>query len=278
MAVQSDFSIFFNAAAIALRRLRKPTKVTLDTFEIDCTINELHTYDSAVTEFEVEKGFNISDHRFIKPVEFSMTGVISDTPSDLDTIREVSELGAGLIGNQASVLTQTAFDAVRTTKNLIAGDAVITRQAFSKLLALYTGGGAQIIDDNVAPPGVFVIITKYNTYKNMVVKSLSFPRDRRTGDALQFSATFKQIRIVETKNAEFLTPMFQSTNPLGTLGGEDPSVPIREKGSILWKNIGEPISPGTLPSWRTRLETYLGHPVEPALPNLGVISMPPVLR
>lgn len=277
MAVANDFSIFFNAGAFALRRLRKPTQVILDTILVDCTLNELHQYDAQVTEFEVEKGFNVTDHRFIRPVEFSMTGIISDTPSDPDIIKEASTVGAGLIGNEAAVLTQTAFDAIQATNNLISGDAVLTRQAFSKLLALYTGGGVSVLDDNVTPPGVFTIVTKYRVYKNMVVKSLSFPRDRTTGDALRFSASFKEIRIVETKNAEFLTPMFQSTNPLGQLGGDQPGTPLRENGSILWRNVAEPISPGTLPGWRDRLEKYLGKEIEPALPNLGVSPMPPPL-
>lgn len=271
----ADFSIFFNAAAVALRRLRKPTKVQLDTIEIDCTLNEMHTYESHITEFEVERGTNISDHRFIKPVEFSMTGIISDTPSDLNAIRESAELGAGLIGNEAAIITQTASDAIRATGNLISGDAVLTRQAFTKLLGLYTAGGVTVLDDNTTPPGVFVIVTKYRKYKNMVVRSLSFPRDRRTGDALQFSATFREIRIVSTKNAEFLTPMFQSTNPLGTLGGGEPSVPLRQEGSMAY-HLFEGVSPGSLSSWMERAEIELGKKIVPALPeNLGVFPMPP---
>src|SRR5262249_37783249 len=49
------------------------------------------------------------------------------------------------------------------------------------------------------------IVTSVRSYKNMILTDLSVPRDASTGDALQFTATFKEIRIVETKQRKIVT-------------------------------------------------------------------------
>src|SRR3954470_5977684 len=79
-------SILFNAAQLAAASLRGPKRIQLDTLEVDCTLSETYAYEADVTEFEVEKGANISDHRRTKPVELTVAGLISDTPLDQDLV------------------------------------------------------------------------------------------------------------------------------------------------------------------------------------------------
>ena len=43
------------------------------------------------------------------------------------------------------------------------------------------------------------VVTSLVTYKSMVVKAVSIPRDAKTSDALKFSITLKQIRVVKNK-------------------------------------------------------------------------------
>lgn len=43
------------------------------------------------------------------------------------------------------------------------------------------------------------IITPLRTYDNMLMTSLSVPRDRRTGDALRFTASFREVRFATSK-------------------------------------------------------------------------------
>lgn len=43
------------------------------------------------------------------------------------------------------------------------------------------------------------IKTKFKTLENMVLESLSVPRSRQTGNAFSFSATFKEVTVVDTE-------------------------------------------------------------------------------
>jgi hypothetical protein len=247
------FSIIFNAAAAALRRLRTPTRVQLDTITIDCTLNEQHAYDSIITEFEVEQGFNVTDHRVTKPVEFSITGIITETPDNIDTITESAEVAAGLLGNEAAIATQATFEALRFSGDplaMLSSNAIITRTAFNKLLKLYTDGASAPPLDGSTPPGVFTIVTKYKVYNNMVVRSITFPRDRRTGDALQFTATFRELRVVQTKSGVFTIPQAQAPNPLGQMGGTPVTKPDPYTKSLLIQTLtGAGFEPGKVSSW-----------------------------
>ena len=43
------------------------------------------------------------------------------------------------------------------------------------------------------------VLTEIRTYKNMVLTSLSTPRDSKVGDAVRFLATFEEIRFVKSE-------------------------------------------------------------------------------
>lgn len=61
------------------------------------------------------------------------------------------------------------------------------------------------IRDNREP---VTIRTSLNTFENMVLKSLSIPRSKDTGDALRFTATFVQVEIVSnTRSTRVATPI-----------------------------------------------------------------------
>lgn len=72
-------------------------------------------------------------------------------------------------------------------------DTLPSREALARLLA---------IRDAREP---ITIETDLRVYDNMVMESLSIPRSVQTGDALRFSATFKQIQLVT--NARTTVPV-----------------------------------------------------------------------
>jgi hypothetical protein len=43
------------------------------------------------------------------------------------------------------------------------------------------------------------VITRDRTYESMAMMSLTVPKTAKTGDALEFTATFKEVRIVENR-------------------------------------------------------------------------------
>lgn len=219
----ADFSIVFSAGALALSYARRPQLVKLDTLDVDCTLSESISYEAEVTEFEVERGADINDHRRTKPAEISIAGVVSDTPIDKSLIREAVLLAAGRLG----LVLSTA----ETIQNLLAGDALFTRDAFEKLISLYERGAVTPGD------GTFTIVTKYRTYERMTIKSLRFQRDGQTGFVLPFSATFKEMRVVDTSTALLQTPaLLQSPASLGSASTDDATPALKTKGKSLLLN------------------------------------------
>jgi hypothetical protein len=205
-------AIVFNAAQLALGAVRGPKRIKLDSLqggkpglnyiEVDCTLSESYAYEADVTEFEVETGSNVSDHRRTKPAEFSISGIISDTPLDSNLVEAAVAAAAPALG--------LAVNAFGTAEKLLAGDATLTREGFRKLEELYQR------------EATFRIETKFRSFENMVVKSLHIQRDSGTGLALPFTATFKEIRFVSTASTTISGPaMLQSPTHLGERGPKE---------------------------------------------------------
>jgi hypothetical protein len=231
------------AALVGLPLGHRPQRVTLDSFEVDCTLSESIALESEVTEFEVERGANVNDHRRKKSIEFAIAGVVSDTPlGNRDLVKELVTLAAGPLG--------LAIDGVAAGKALSAGDAVITREAFRKLQQLFDSGST-----GEPGNGTFSIVTRYATFENMVVKSLRFSRDSRTGQALPFTATFKEIRFVATATAKL--PILQAPKNHGRKGTKKASDATTDKASGAIKMLkaagilGDANSPAEI-EWRLR--------------------------
>lgn len=77
------------------------------------------------------------------------------------------------------VVSNTPLDTTQT-------DDALT--AYAKLLALKDS------------PKLITIVTELRTYEDMLLTSLSVPRDTRTGDALRFTAVFKRVKLVKNKS------------------------------------------------------------------------------
>jgi hypothetical protein len=215
-------SILFNAGQFAARALNGPKRIQLDTLEVDCTLSEAYAYEADVTEFEVEKGANVSDHRRTKPVELSIAGLISDTPLDQDVVQEAIAAAAPQLG--------LAVSALSAAQGLLASDAIFTRDAFNKLERLYQVG-REVLDGTERSDGTFSIVTKFRTFDNMVVKSLRISRETGIGMALAFAATFRELRFVETATASVAAnPILQSPSSLGSQGGDDASQKLKDDG------------------------------------------------
>ena len=135
--------------------------VFIDGYEIDVTTDETHTFDSMVTTSPVESGSDITDNVKLSPDSVTLTGIVSDTP-----FGQLAERRA----NEEVSKTYSTF-------------------ALELLLE---------IREKREPVTVETTIRKY---ENMVLESLSVPVNVRTGDSLQFTATFRRIRIVSTERS-----------------------------------------------------------------------------
>ena len=135
---------------------------------IDATIREEHQTEAISTENPVEDGADVTDHVRLKNAQLTIDGVISDTP-----------LGYAIIGNIQNV--------VRTVSTLF-GKSARSVDAYNDLLELQKSRQP------------FTVTTGLKRYKNMILSSLSVPRDYSTGRAIHFTAVFKEIRIVASKS------------------------------------------------------------------------------
>lgn len=152
----------------------------IDSIELDASISEMHTGNVEVTEHPVESGFNVADHARPQAETLQIEGFISNTPIPF--------------GGEAAVHTGTYTDASgrvfewQSKSNGYADRAAIAYSALRDLKDL----GA-----------IITVVTALRTYEDMIITALSVPRDASTGNGLRFSATLKQIRVV---NAQTVAP------------------------------------------------------------------------
>ncbi|MBK5072025.1 hypothetical protein I2492_03200 [Budviciaceae bacterium CWB-B4] len=130
--------------------------------EFDVVTSEEHTWTSEVTSNPVEYGELVCDHVQRKADTLTLSGVISN--ASLQRWRGyVWEKISELLNRESNV--QIAFDQFR-----------------------------KIMDDKQP----VTIYTRYRNYPDMVMTSLSIPRKKEDGDAIEFSASFTHIKRVTT--------------------------------------------------------------------------------
>lgn len=128
--------------------------------DIDCRLTEEHEYEVDVTQYPVESGIAISDNVRRKPIKFSLSGIVSNSPvkilGDLTT--------AGLLESRAK-----------------------TALSYERLKQIYFE--SEPVD----------VRTTLETYIGYIMTKISFPRSLSTGEGLFFNATFQEFRTVESE-------------------------------------------------------------------------------
>lgn len=182
---------------------------------IDATISETATYNSDVTDYEVETGADVTDNIRQKPIELQISGLVSETPIDIDsqlaglaTAAAVNAArtigfnpGLAALGAAAGLGTTEGRGAVKRAGNLIR----------ENLLGIKNEEGtdkgknpAELARDALVEMWTnksrFAIITKRAQFTDMVITNLTFPRSQSDGNSLRFEMTVKQIRVVEPKS------------------------------------------------------------------------------
>lgn len=152
----------------------QPAKI--DTLELDAAVSEGATFGAQVSDHPVEVGSNIVDHIRPLPVEVRLDGVVTDTPVSAVQMRRAAAL--------LNVGTDDAPSALPGR-----ADA-----ALAFLIELRTF------------PRLVTVVTSRRVYENMALTSLVVPTDRATGEALRFSAAFRQVVTVELRRVQIATP------------------------------------------------------------------------
>jgi len=154
--------------------LFKPTLTQIDQLILDACVSEQHSRELEVTDHQVEDGTNISDHARLKPDGLTIEGVISNNPINrTQTRRVVNSLGV-------------SFETSAQEDQATPGSGYAER-AFS------------VLRDLQDTKKLITVVTSLKTYDNMILVSLSVPRNSRQGTALYFTAQFKLIKFVKNK-------------------------------------------------------------------------------
>ncbi len=150
------------------------------TLTLDASVSEQHTGDVEVTDHPVELGADISDHARVKPERLVITGLISDVGINR---------GEARLDIAPNSDPDAPIPIVGAGRRANAGEAGRSNSGYATL--------RKFKDER----HLLKIITALRSYDNMILENLSVPRDGKSGDALVFTATFKEIRLVALKRA-----------------------------------------------------------------------------
>ena len=145
---------------------RLPVQIFLESNDsivltFDATISERHVSESEITDYPVEEGSDHTDHYRSRPLEFQMSGMVTESPIIVD-----------LANNQPP--NRTGQD-----------DGTRVGSAYAFL-------------EQARSLGDFVrVFTRFRTYSNMLIRRISAPRNARVGEAVIFDLEFRQIRFGE---------------------------------------------------------------------------------
>lgn len=151
--------------------------IRIDGFLLDCATSETPVFAADVTSHPVEKGSDVTDNARVKPVQFTIEGIVSDTPMG------VVKLEADRQGSATpSVTGYHRLLQIQSTKKLVT-----------------------------------IVSDKYGTFLNMFLVTLSAPFTKDTGKSLMFTANFQQFVIIENNRTAVRTAVGNQgpRDPLG---------------------------------------------------------------
>lgn len=141
----------------------------------DATISEQHNESNTVTDHPVEEGVPVTDHSRPNPDRPTFECYISNSPVDpTQQSRAVQQAGF-------------TFQSSSANNSKVGATQGYAQQAYEKLRKLRLQGT------------LLTVVSTVRTYKSMVIESISIPVSTWDKDALHFTITFKQIRVVKNK-------------------------------------------------------------------------------
>ncbi len=191
------------------------TFVRIGRFILDVSLSEDHKFESDITDFPVESGGSISDNIRPKPIQVTITGIVTDTPLGSNASSKPIVLPNPIGAATAFVASLTASTTDLENPNAVA--FLPSEQAYLYLKSIYDAR------DTVT------IRTSLGTFDNMALESLSIPRSKDTTGGLTFTADFKQIRRVTNQR---LKTAIRNGNGKKSRG---PKPTKGREGQILWQ-------------------------------------------
>lgn len=169
-------------------------------FTLDADMVDRHSRRVTISKHPIETGAKPIDHAELEPRTYMVEGIFTNVPLDAAT-QQARGLAEG-----------TPLDGSWVKSMADALDALLElRQPMT-------------------------ITTDMRVYENMVMLTLDIPRDPSVGDAIQFTATFEEVRFVQTQTVALQVP--KTTVPTKPNGVDDQG-----------KKVAQPATPEQETSW-----------------------------
>lgn len=163
---------------------------------------------------------------------------------DVDVTDHPVERGANISDHARSKPEVVTLEGLITNTPISGGfDPTRAAKAYAELLSLKDAGD------------LLTVVTSRRSYSDMVLTSLSTPVDARTGQALRFSATLKQVRVVSSQTVKVTVsqPKLKAKKDLGKKG--TPETPEQTKRKSLLKSVKDS---GVIQNNINKLNKFLG--------------------
>lgn len=204
-----------------------------DLLIVDVTTSEVTSKEAEVTSNPVEEGPDVNDNVRIKPVTIQVDGFVSEAPLNLQaSIQGLAGAAGGAVGNLAGGFGGAIGRVAAGFGAKLLMNSQDPSQAAREFLE-------KLMDEKK----LVTVVTKRKAYNDMIMVSLTFPRDTSTGQGLKFQARFQKINIVTAQVVQIsrlAKPISHSAAPKSKLGNQSPSNPtdqVQGKGSLLYRGI-----------------------------------------
>lgn len=149
---------------------------TIAGFSFDATLEDSVEMSAILTDYPVESGVRVSDHRIIQPIKYSIVGAVSNNPLQ---VLPTDFLG-GLLSNPIA-------------SGVIAGVAGISAGWLSGTDATRASSALEFLRDLLRSGEPFVVDAVDIQLSNMVVTKISRARDPENENALIFVADLQEL-------------------------------------------------------------------------------------
>lgn len=163
--------------------------------ELDASVSETHDAQATVTQSEIEDGSQINDHVTLAPLRLAIEGVVSKTPLNLfglgPTVIATAAAAAAGPGLASTVLAT----GLASLGGLVSSPAGVNGTTGLPIPRNPKDVYAYLIElrDARIP---FDVVTALRLYRNMVLTSVSAPRNVGNVNLLRFTAVMEQVKLV----------------------------------------------------------------------------------
>lgn len=165
--------------------------------ELDANIDESHEWQADPTTNPVETGADVTDHVIEQADKITIRGFVTDAPLN------------GIIGNIISSIN-----------NIIGQGEQRTKAVFDLLYRL------------IKEKQPMTVVTKYHIYTDMVLTGVTIPRNAATGEAIEFVATFQNIRLVSTQMVDVPSGISEKKDAKADQATQRGAEPQKKSGQV----------------------------------------------